>query len=512
MTFPEYETFDGLGLAHLVQTGVLSQEELLNAAIERIETLNPILNAVILKMYDEAKRTLQKGVPEGLFAGVPFLIKDLLGNYKGFPSTCGSRLTQHWIPEEDSEVVKRLKQSGLVIVGKTSTPEFGLSPVTESDLFGPTYNPWNLAYSPGGSSGGSAASVASRMVPMAHGGDGGGSIRIPASFCGLFGLKPSRGRVPSGPLVMRVWQGMVVEHALTRSVRDSAALLDVVSGPEIGSPISLPLPSTSFLSSLDEPCRKLKIAVTDKPFFDSEVSSEYQEAFRRAVQLCEMLGHEVVPVTLDIEKEAIAESYIVLMSGEMRFSLEQVAKLMRKKINLREVEVHTAVLSHLGKYFTAAEYAKANHTLDMAGRALAQFFQQYDVLLTPTVPVKPPKIGELKYDVIEKNVLEVLRHVPYGPMLKQITRELARRNFSFTPFTPLFNITGQPAMSVPLYWGEEDLPIGIQCVGRFGDEATLFQLAKQFEEALPWKDKRPTISEHWVEENGVVELNEAEDK
>ena len=350
ITFPEYESFDGLGLASLIQRGVISPLEVLEAAIERIELWNPKINAVIHKMYDYAEDQIKKNnIPAGPFRGVPILLKDLLGDCEGTPICFGSRFAydNRWVSQIDSELIKRLKQTGVVILGKTNVPEFGLSPVTEPELFGPTRNPWDLTRSPGGSSGGSAAAVAARMVPIAHAGDGGGSIRMPAAYTGIFGFKPSRGRTPTGPIFMRVWLGMVVEHIMTRSVRDSAAMLDLLCGPELGSQIVLPKPERSFLSHLETPVRKLRIAVIEEPFFAAKVDPEYLDALKKAAQLCQDLGHDVEAARFPLNDD-VAFALLNIVVAETGAGVKNLAKAIGRKPKSNELEKATAmcVVSH----------------------------------------------------------------------------------------------------------------------------------------------------------------------
>jgi amidase len=491
--FADYESFDALGLAALVQRGVVSPAELLTTAIEQAERLNPEINAIIYKMYDEARAVVRSDISPGIFQGVPFLLKDLLADYAGVPLSSGSRFTENWIPRRDSELVRRLKNSGLIIFGKTNVPEFGLSAVTEPVLFGPSRNPWNVEYSPGGSSGGSAAAVAAGIVPMAHGNDGGGSIRIPASYCALFGLKPSRGRTAAGSDIMRMWETMVVEHVLTRSVRDSAAMLDVLAGPQLGSSISLPKSNHSFLASLDKPVKKLKIAVIDQPFFAAEVAPEYITHLNKAALLCQDLGHVVDSTSLKIDSTDVARAYIIIIAGEMAASIKRFSEVLGHKPKNRDIERQTAVICHIGEHVSGADFAWAANTLEIATRKMAEFFEEYDVIMTPTMPGPPPKIGELKPDFIEQSMLELLTHVPFSPLLHKVLEHAANRNFAIYPFTPIFNISGQPAISVPLYWDSMGLPIGIQFASRVGDEEILLQLGRQLEIALPWGDKKPKI-------------------
>lgn len=493
-TFPEYDSFDGLGLANLIQQGVISPAELLEAAIERIELRNPKLNAVIHKTYDRANAAIQHKLPQGPFQGVPILLKDLLADEAGTPISFGSRYAykNNWISQQDSELVTRLKRAGVVILGKTNVPEFGLSPVTEPVLYGPTTNPWNITRSSGGSSGGSAAAVAARMVPIAHGGDGGGSIRIPAAYTGLFGFKPTRGRTPAGPVFMRVWLGMVVEHALTRSVRDSAAMLDVLTGSEVGSPVALSKPSYSFLDQFKKPPRKLRIAMIEQPFFSASLDPEYAAALKKTARLCQDLGHCVEPASFVVDEE-VSFAFLTIMMGETAGGLNELTKAIGRKPKSNELEKQTAMLCHAGNEFSAADYAQAIHILDRVSVQLETFFEKYDIILTPTMPFPAPLLGAFKLDRMENFGASLLRYLPYGPTLRQVVQQAAAKNFAFTAYTALFNIGGQPAMSVPLYWDEQGMPIGMQFAAKVGDDLTLLQLAGQLEEAQPWAERVPSV-------------------
>lgn len=484
--FSEFESFDALGFAKLIQQKTISPLELLEQVIGRIEKWNPELNAVIHKMYDQAKQSIQMGIPSGPFAGVPFLLKDLSAEYGGAPFSMGSCFTKNWVSAQNSEVVNRFLQSGLIILGKTNTPEFGLSPVTEPKLFGASRNPWNLNYSPGGSSGGSAAAVAAGIVPMAHGGDGAGSIRIPAAYCGLFGFKPSRGRTPVGPQFLRSWQGMVVQHVLTRSVRDSAAMLDVLAAPELGAPFLLPKPTAPFLNLLDQPVKKLRIAIIEEPFFSSQVNPEYLSALKEAAKLCENLGHTVELKNFTINKEDVSLAFIIIISGELTATINLLSSAIGHTPRSNELEIATHVLYQAGKHFSAEDFAWAMRILDQVSQQLAQFFQNYDVMATPVVAGPPPLIGQFKPSTRELVLLELLRWLPGRAVLKHFIKILAVRYLAFTPFTPLFNIGGNPAMSVPLFKDQQGLPIGIQFAGNVGDDAMLLQLARQLEQAKPW--------------------------
>jgi amidase len=496
MSFTEYPSYDALGLAELVRTGAVSAQELVETAIERIESLNPRLNAVIHRMFDRGRREVAAGLPEGPFRGVPFVIKDLSLLVAGEPMCCGSRFLEGWVPDHDSELVSRFRRSGLVALGKTSTPELGLTPYTEPELFGPTRNPWNTDRISGGSSGGSAAAVASRMVPIAGGGDGGGSIRIPASCCGLFGMKPTRGRTPTGPDRGELWQGCVVDHVLTRSVRDSAAALDAIAGPDVGAPYYMPSPERPYLDELRTPTARLRIAFTTQPMLGREVHPDCVAAVTRTVELLRSLGHTVEEATPQFDGKAFARNFMLMVAGECRGDIEEAARLSGRTPNASKFEPTTWALGLLGRSISAADFVSATRALQMDARRIGQFFTGYDLLLTPTVSTPPPPVGSLQPSARDRTVLAMLGRMNAGKLLDMMGMldEAAGDAFEFTPWTPVFNVTGQPAMSVPLEWNAEGLPIGLHFVGRFGDEATLFRLAAQLESAKPWSDRRPSVS------------------
>ena len=496
MSFTEYPSYDALGLAELVRTGAVSAKELVETAIERIESLNPRLNAVIHRMFERGRREVAAGLPEGPFRGVPFLIKDLSLLVAGEPMRCGSRFLEGWVPDHDSELVTRFRRSGLVALGKTSTPELGLTPYTEPELFGPTRNPWNPDRISGGSSGGSAAAVASRMVPIAGGGDGGGSIRIPASCCGLFGMKPTRGRTPTGPDRGELWQGCVVDHVLTRSVRDSAAALDAIAGPDVGAPYYMPAPERPYLDEARTPTAPLRIAFTTQPMLGREVHPDCVTAVTRTVELLRSLGHTVEEATPAFDGKAFARNFMLMVAGECRGDIEEAARLSGRTPNASKFEPTTWALGLLGRSISAADFVTATRALQIDARRIGQFFTAYDLLLTPTVSTPPPPVGSLQPSARDRTVLSMLGRMNAGRLLDMMGMldEAAANAFEFTPWTPVFNVTGQPAMSVPLEWNAEGLPIGSHFVGRFGDEATLFQLAGQLERVRPWADKRPSVS------------------
>jgi amidase len=493
--FKEYDQYDGLGLAELVKKKEVSAVEICEEAITRIEHVNPALNAVITPMYDQARQAVQATLPDGPFSGVPFLLKDLLGDFAGVAQTMGSRACKNYIPAKDSELVKRYKQAGLVILGKTNTPEFGLMPYTEPELHGPTRNPWNPDHTPGGSSGGSAAAVASGMVPLASANDGGGSIRIPASCCGLFGLKVSRGRTPNGPLHGRTWHGAVTEHAISRSVRDSAAILDATHGPDTGAPYIIPPPQQAYMEEIEQRPGRLRIAFNTRSPIDTAVHPECVRAVEQTVGLLEEFGHEVEEARPDVNGKSLAKSFMTLYFGEMAALIDDLELILGRKATPSDMEPLSWTLGLLGRTYSAGHFVKAMREWELAGRIMGQFHETYDLYLTPTLASPPVKIGELIPKPIELVLLKVINALRLGRLLiaSGVTDKLAVENLSKVPFTQLANFTGQPAMSVPLHWTPENLPCGVHFMGRFGDEATLLRLAAQLEEAQPWFDKRPPI-------------------
>ena len=493
--FPEYHQYDGLGLAELIQTKQITPLELLDEAIARIEVWNPILNAVVYKMYEQARTAIHNHLPLAAFTGVPFLLKDLRSMYRGVPTSAGNRLLKDVPVDHDSELVKRIKAAGLVILGKTNTPEFGITPYTEPEIWGATHNPWDTARTPGGSSGGSAAAIAAGIVPIAGAGDGGGSARIPASCCGIFGMKPSRGRIPTGPKAGELWRGFSTETVISRSVRDSAALLDAVSGSDIGSPYLSPPKTTSYLEDVTTSPGKLRIAFSSHPFLGEAVHDDCHTGLKVTVQLLEELGHELVEDKPKFNEEAFALNFLKVLVAEIRADIESVAILTGRQPSHKDFDLGTYCLGLLGKSLSASEYAMAVRQLQISCREIGQFFEQYDVLLTPTLSQPPVQIGELQPSAQQKRLMKLVAQANASWLLRALKtiESLAKKTFGFTPYTALFNVTGQPAMSVPLYWNDSNLPVGMQFVGKFGAEATLFQLAGQLEQAKPWFDRTPTL-------------------
>jgi amidase len=493
--FSDYDKYDGLGLAELVRKKEVKPSELVEEAIRRIERLNPQINAVIHTMYELARKAADGDIPDGSFKGVPFLMKDILMAYAGVPLTNGSRFFKDFIPDHDSELVKRFKAAGIIVVGKTNTPEFGLVPITEPELFGPTNNPWDLTRTPGGSSGGSAAAIAARMVPLAHGADGGGSIRHPASCCGVFGLKPTRGRNPIGPDFGEAWRGLTCDHVLTRSVRDSAAMLDATAGPDVGALYYAVPPARPFLSEVGTDPGKLHIAFTSKPFLGGIVDKDCVKGLETTAKLCQALGHEIVEAAPQIDGKAFARAFLTMVCVETRATIEEGEVLLNRKASFRDFEPSTWVVSLLGRQCQAPEFSKSLNLVQRTARQIGEFFEQYDVLLTPTLAMPPVVTGVLQPKGSQLVAMKLLGRLNAGKLISMFSGidVLAEHVFEFMPYTPLFNVTGQPAMSVPLYWNDAGLPIGMQFVGRYGDEATLFRLAGQLEKARPWSERIPPI-------------------
>ena len=493
--FSEYEKYDGLGLAQLVQKKEVSPLELCEEAITRIDRINPKINAVIYRMDNLARAAAKGPIPTGPFSGVPFLCKDLVSAIAGVPMNKGSKSCRNYVPTQDSEMAKRHKAAGLIVLGKTNTPEFGLMGITEPELHGPTRNPWNIDHTPGGSSGGSAAAVAAGFVPMASGGDGGGSIRIPSSCCALFGLKVTRGRNPLGPEAGEIWQGAEVEGALTRSVRDCAAMLDATNGADPGAPYILPKPARPYLTDVGQDPGPLKIAFTVESPFKTKIHPECVEAVQNAAKLLSSLGHIVEEAQPGIDGESLGKSYIMMYFGEVAADIEELKSVVGRPLNHHDTEEATWALNLLGKTFSAGDFVLAMRQWNVFSRQMAKFHETYDLYLTPTIATLPPRIGELQQKPVEQLFLKIINSMNMGKLLKAtgIADMMATKGLSKMPFTQLANLTGQPAMSVPLHWSKDGLPCGVQFIGRFGEESLLFQLAGQLERAQPWFHKRPNL-------------------
>jgi Asp-tRNA(Asn)/Glu-tRNA(Gln) amidotransferase A subunit family amidase len=467
----DYDRYDALELARLIRVREVSALEVLEEAIRRAEAVNPRLNAIVAKAYDEARAHAQKPLPATPLAGVPFLIKDITYQ-KGMRCSSGSRLFADFVPDHDSELVARYRAAGLSLFGRTSTPEFGLNVTTESVLLGICRNPWDLQRTTGGSSGGAGAVVAAGVIPAAHATDGGGSIRIPASCCGLVGLKPTRARTPLGPDVGEGWGGMSIGHVVSRTVRDSAAFLDVTHGPATGDPYHAPAFDGSYLAQCAEAPRPLRIAFDTTPLTGVPTHPDCIEAVRRAAALCESLGHSVEEASPEFDRLTFRMATGVVVSANVANSVDARLAVLGRKLANDDVESNTRATVEYGRSIAAPRYAAAMQTIHQTGRAVARFHRTYDVMLTPTLVAPPVPIGWLDTMNLDVNA--------FGDRFSR-----------FWGFTNLQNATGQPAISLPLHWNAEGLPVGVQFAGAFGDDLLLLQLASQLERAQPWFDRRP---------------------
>ncbi|MDO0947449.1 amidase [Chromohalobacter israelensis] len=467
------DTHDGVALGQYVHAGEVSSTQLVEAVIERLERVEPQLNAVVERRYDTAReRSRQPFDIQQPFAGVPTLIKDLFSPLEGALMTQGSRALDPVRAPFDDELVARLRRAGCVPLGTTTSPEFGTSYTTESSLHGATRNPWNLEHSAGGSSGGAAALVAARVVPFAHGNDGGGSLRVPASCCGVFGFKPSRGLMPSGPVVGEGWGGLAISHAITLSVRDSAALLDATAGADLGAPYAAPTTPVGYLAATERDPGALRIGLIEGPALAPEAAT----VARQSAALCESLGHHVESVTLPLDWEAFYHRCFDIIGPSTRETLDSLGEMRGSPIDEQALEPRTRVMLRERGRLDATRYIAAINEIHALGRRMAAIMQQFDVLLSPTLARQPPRIGELDAFDDRRSLAEIIDDF-----------------HGYCPFTALFNATGQPAMSLPLYWTDTGLPLGTHVAGRFGDEGLLFSLAAQLERAQPWAGRVPRV-------------------
>lgn len=473
MTISEYSEFDGLGLAELVRKGDVTSAELAEESIARIEKHNPSLNAVVLKLYDMGRKMAQAPA-KGAFQGVPFLLKDAFGDLEGTATRDGSKFRSGNPATKDSTLASRFKKSGIVILGKTNVPEYTLLPTTESELYGAACNPWNILHSTGGSSGGAGAAVAAGIVPLAHANDSGGSIRIPASACGLVGLKPTRGRNPLGPDFGDVVAGLCSEHVLTRSVRDCAAMLDSTNGPEIGDPYFAPAIERPYLDELQRPAGKLRIAFSLTDPDGKKFHPECVTGVETTAKLLSDLGHEVTEASPPLATGEAAGLFLPMWASYLAWEIEAETERRGRPPKDDELQGLTWGFYEIGKTISASQFLALRVKAQAMSRRIGLFMQSYDVWLTPTLATPPIKNGML--DLTERDA--VTGFLPLA---------------DYVPFTPIQNLTGQPAISLPLHWSSDGLPIGMMFSAQFGDEATLFRLAAQLEQAQPWKDKHPEI-------------------
>lgn len=473
MRFDEYRNQDATALARLIARREVSPAEVLDAAIARAEHVNPQINAIVHRQFDKARRAIAAGLPQGPLTGVPFLIKDLGFFETGEPATYGSSLFKDFIADHESAYVTRCKRAGLVFMGRSSSPEFGLNPNTEPRLYGPCRNPWNLAYSAGGSSGGAAAAVSAGILPLAHATDGGGSIRIPAAQCGLFGLKPSRGRVSMAPDAGEGWGGLSAGHIVSRSVRDSALMLDCTAGLEPGDPYSAPQPQDSFTASLERPPRTLRIALMLTDHRGAKLHPECLKAVEGAAKLCRDLGHSVEEANPKLDMVALRPMNARISAANTTRACSLRWKALAREPNSADVEAVTWAVYQRGLQVSGVDYVEAIAAIHRAGRKMAAFLMNYDVILSTTLAGPPPKLG-----YFDQN----------GDV-----QTFTDRVTEYLSVTPLHNAAGTPAMSVPLHWSADGLPIGVHFAARYGEETTLFGLAAQLETAQPWFDRVPHL-------------------
>ena len=476
MSLAEYDDLDGLALADLVRRHEVTPLELVEEAIARIERRNPALNAVVLDMYEHARKLARGPLPDGPFRGVPFLVKDITSHYAGTPTTHGCKFLAEIGPSaHDSELIKRFKRAGLITVGKTNTPEFALSATTEPTFRGPTRNPWNTDRTPGGSSGGAAAAIAARIVPIAHGGDGGGSLRMPASCCGLVGFKPSRMRTPHGPDCSALWEACCGEFVMSRSVRDSAVMLDQVGGQDVGAYYSAPAQERPFADEIGRDPKPLRIAWSARGPSSYDTHSDCIAAVQHAARLCSDLGHsveEAAPRLSDDLAGAMGEAFLGMLAIETACDVDEMSALIGRAGTAADFEPANWSFIELGRSYSGKDATRFKRVLHQVARAVGPFFEDYDVYLSPTLGQPPVPIGRI------------------DPRIRDFD-EYFRVMFEFMPFTSLFNITGSAGVSLPLWWNAENLPIGVQFVTRMGRDGTLFGLAAQLERTQPWAGRRP---------------------
>ncbi|MCY3753769.1 MAG: amidase [Alphaproteobacteria bacterium] len=472
MAIQGYADLDATELARLIGRGELSALEVLEKAVERAERVNPRLNALVYPWYDHAKERIREGLPQGPFHGVPFLLKDLYQDYEGQKQSNGCRALAGTVAGQDGEMVSRYKAAGLSIFGRTASPEFGLSTTTESALHGQTRNPWNPELTSGGSSGGASSMVAAGVLPMANASDGGGSIRVPASCTGLFGLKPTRGRNPMGPLVGEGWSGLATVHAVSRSVRDSALLLDCTAGPDLGAPYWAEPPERPFAEEVGREVAGMKAAVLREAWFGVETHPDCLEAVDKAAGLCRGLGLEVEEASLPIPRELL-DADMQIIYANARETVELVEQVLGRPATEEDVEKNNLAMARRDRS-TGADYVRALNGIHALGRLVARFFLDFDLLITPTMPVPPMPLGLLSPSREDAEA-----------QWRDVMRTIA--------FTSVFNASGNPAASVPLHWNRDGLPIGVQFVAPYGDEAGLFRIASALEEAAPWAHRRPPI-------------------
>ncbi|MFC3051962.1 amidase [Kordiimonas pumila] len=475
MKFSEYIQYDGLGLAELVRKKTVSADELAETARTAINTLNPSLN-VVLEVFDDTPDA--PDLADGPFKGVPFLIKDVVLHSEGRKCEMGSRLAQGLVAPFDTDLMARFKDAGFNTLGRTAVPEMAFNVATESVLNGPSRNPWDTSLMTGGSSGGAASAVAAGMVPIAHANDGGGSIRIPAACCGLVGLKPTRGRTPIGPEAADGLNGLGIEHVVTRSVRDSAAVLDATEGPASGDPYQISRPTMPYLECVTKAPGNLRIAYSSSTYGGQFVDPEIISSLKKTAVTCASLGHRMEEASPQIDYARFLEATMNIWCANIASWIDQLAVATARKPSLETLETATLACYEHGKRLRASDLLAAFAVMNEVSRTVAPFFEKYDVLLTPTLSLLPQPIGTYNANAAGWTAQSWCEHI-----------------FGFGAFTPLYNMTGQPAISLPLHRSNSGLPIGHQFVAPFGREDILFQLSGQLEQALPWHSSYPAFKE-----------------
>lgn len=495
MRFDEYRQYDAVGLAELIKNKDISELEAVEAAISGIESINPKINAITFTDCEQARKNASQAQSNGPLAGVPFLIKDALSAVKGWPLTYSCKGLKNNISNYDSSLTTRFREAGLHFLGRTNTPEFALYGITEPELFGPTNNPWDLSRNAGGSSGGSGAAVAAGLVPMASASDGGGSIRIPSSCNGVFGLKPSRGRVSAGPDFGEVWSGASSDHVLTRSVRDSALMLDLIQGIDYTSSSSAPPPFEPYYQAIKAPPKPLRIAMQTHSPLGGAVHKECIKAVENTAKLLESLGHTVEISAPEYSGEALLNDFFTVYFVQAALAIKSVGEHLGRPTKVSDVEPSTWVMGLIGKSYRADEVLAARARWHDYSRIMGEFHQSYDVLMMPSTADLPAKNGAHALTAFEKFFLPVVNHLRLGKLTRMVgaVDDMKAKHISKVPFTQLANLTGQPAMSVPAYTSTCGLPIGVQFVAPYGDEETLFKLAATLEQAIGWGKRFPCI-------------------
>jgi amidase len=475
MNLWEYARYDGLGLADLIRKKEMTASQVAALMLEGVKKINPKINAIIEVYYDRIEKADQLLTPGKPFSGVPFFLKDIGATEAGRLQEMGSRLAKGYTADTDAYLTIRFKEAGLILAGRTATPELGLAATTESVLTGATHNPWDLDRIAGGSSGGAAAAVAAGIVPAAHASDGGGSIRIPAACCGVVGLKPSRGRVTSGPIADERLFGLVQEFIVCRSVRDAAAMLDVVSRPAPGDPFVIVQPRQPYLREVGAPTGKLRIAFTEQSWTMMTVDPEIVNYVRDVARRLAAMGHNVEQAVPKIDLEPYFNALQVMWGSSLRFLCDQLADKMNRRVDARHLEPVTKSVYESSRYYSAAEVIRARSALNATRRRVGAFFENYDVLLTPTTAQLPVPLGTIHQD----------QDIPL--------EDWYHGTAQFNAFTSLSNATGLPAISLPLFRSATGLPIGMQFMAGFAEESLLIRLAAALEQAMPWADRKPPI-------------------